>query len=111
MSSLHARVVEVAIWVAGLLGGAATVAALLQSGEFFVFPDRLYAVLCLGVAISSLVLMAVNARYGRVTTLARRGTVEFRKNPLVFVLMFSTLAGLLLALIVVLTRFLLFGSF
>ena len=110
MNALHRRIADLAIWVAGLLGGCAILAGILQTAEIVVFPDQLYAVLCLGAAISALVLMTINARYGRVTTLARTGTVEFRKNPVVFLLVFTTLAGLLLALIVELGRFLLFGN-
>ena len=110
MTALHRRIVDATIWAAGLFGGCAVLAGLLQAAEIFVFPDRMYAILCLGVAISYLVQMAVNARYGRVSPLVRRGTIEFRKNPVLFLLMFSTLAGLLLALIIALGRFLLSGA-
>lgn len=110
VTALHRRIVDATIWAAGLFGGCAVLAGLLQAAEIFVFPDRMYAILCLGVAISYLVQMAVNARYGRVSPLVRRGTIEFRKNPVLFLLMFSTLAGLLLALIIALGRFLLSGA-
>ncbi len=110
MSPLHQRLVGVTIWVAGLLGGCAILAGMLQTAEIFVFPDQLYAILCLGVAISYLVQMAIKARYGRVSPLVRTGTIEFRQNPVLFLLMFSTLAGLLLALIIALGRFLLSGA-
>lgn len=110
MSALHRRIVDLTIWSAGLLGGAFVVAGMLQAADIAVFPDQLYAVLCLGGAVSVLVRMIVDARYGRVTTLGRVGTVEFRTNPVVFLFMFVTLAGLLLALIAALARFLLFGA-
>lgn len=111
VSALHRRIVDGTIWAAGLLGGCAVLAALLQTAEIFEFPDRMYAILCLGVAVSYLVQMAIKGRYGRVSPLGRKGTIEFRHNPILFLLMFSTLAGLLLALIIALGRFLLSGGF
>ena len=107
----HTRLVDATLWVAGVLGGCAVLAGVLQAQEFFVFPDQLYAVLCLGVALAFLVRLAIEARHGRVSPLAHRGTVELRHSPVLFFLMLLTLTGLLLGLIFMLGRFLLFGAF
>ena len=107
----HTPVDKVVAYVGVLLLGALVAIGLAQEEGFLNAPDQLYAILFLGVCFCNLASLLANARHGRVKTYGLMQAFHIEENPLAFWIVFFVVMGMTLTLIVLLGRFVLFGTF